>query len=125
MEGYAENESGTCLVDESGIPTRACGATLRYGGPAAEAVFVAGEFNGWSSSATPMSLVDGVWTVTLTNLAPGDYAYKLVDKTGKNWRLDPNNPFTKYAGGAQKLAPYHPRLPKAAFGAGRRAGRPF
>jgi 1,4-alpha-glucan branching enzyme len=44
----------------------------------AKAVFLAGSFNNWSATATPMTRDNsGHWTVSLP-LAPGGYEYKFV-----------------------------------------------
>lgn len=44
----------------------------------AEAVFLAGSFNDWDPTATPMARGDGGdWTASL-KLAPGRYEYKFV-----------------------------------------------
>jgi hypothetical protein len=55
--------------------------------PGAKQVSLSGEFNGWSSDATPMKRDDaGHWETTLA-LARGRYEYRfLVDG---NWRHDP------------------------------------
>ena len=46
--------------------------------PHAKAVFLAGEFNGWSSKATPMELnPDGNWMVALA-LPSGQHEFKFV-----------------------------------------------
>lgn len=67
----------------------ACQVTFRYEAPGAGGVFLAGEFNGWSDSASPMTNTDGVWTRTVA-LAPGTYQYKFV--ADGQWLQDPNNP---------------------------------
>jgi hypothetical protein len=66
------------------------GVVFTYSNATAGAVFVAGQFNGWNTSATPMSKgADGTWTATVP-LSPGSYQYKLfVDGA---WMLDPGNP---------------------------------
>jgi serine/threonine protein kinase len=58
--------------------------------PNASEVFVAGQFNNWSTTATPMhKQPNGEWIASL-QLAPGRYEYKyIVDDT---WRDDPDNP---------------------------------
>jgi 1,4-alpha-glucan branching enzyme len=58
--------------------------------PFAGAVFVAGEFNDWSPTATPMEKgEDGIWRAKL-KLKTGKYQYKfVVDGT---WMEDPGNP---------------------------------
>jgi len=49
-----------------------------YINPSAGSVYLAGEMNNWSPTATPMQRdVAGQWSVTL-NLAPGQYLYKFV-----------------------------------------------
>jgi 1,4-alpha-glucan branching enzyme len=54
----------------------------------AEAVFLAGTFNGWDPNATPMVLGDGgQWTVSLP-LAPGRYEYKFV--VDGEWCCEPD-----------------------------------
>ncbi|MDP6986650.1 MAG: alpha-amylase family glycosyl hydrolase [Phycisphaerales bacterium] len=58
--------------------------------PKAERVFLAGGFNGWSASATPMHIdPTGDWTVSLT-LDPGLHHYKYI-RDGQ-WMPDPRNP---------------------------------
>ncbi|ODU23827.1 MAG: hypothetical protein ABS95_03060 [Verrucomicrobia bacterium SCN 57-15] len=66
----------------------------------AEAVFIAGTFNDWRPSATPMiPLGEGRWGKELS-LAPGRYEYRLV-VDGK-WICDPaaaenvSNPFGSF-----------------------------
>lgn len=59
-----------------------------------ERVYLAGSFNDWSSSATPMEWKEddgGVWEVTVP-LKPGKYQYKFV--AGGRWFHDPNNSVT-------------------------------
>jgi hypothetical protein len=59
-----------------------------YRGP--NAVFLAGEFNGWSTTATPMQRkASGDWTVDLP-LTPGKYQYKFV--VNGEWFQDSENP---------------------------------
>ena len=66
----------------------AASVTFRFEN-AANQVFLAGEFNGWSPNAQPMSKGDdGIWTVTL-ELDPGDYQYKYV--ADGNWITDPHS----------------------------------
>ncbi|RMH04952.1 MAG: hypothetical protein D6702_01820 [Planctomycetota bacterium] len=57
----------------------------------AEGVFLAGSFNGWNPTATPMSRGgDGVFRVTVP-LQPGRWLYKFV-VDGRDWYPDPRNP---------------------------------
>lgn len=62
--------------------------TFNYGG-AAQSVSVAGSFNSWTPAAMTKN-ADGIWTLTVSNLAAGDYQYKFVVDTN-NWILDPMN----------------------------------
>jgi 1,4-alpha-glucan branching enzyme len=65
--------------------------TFKLNDPSAGTVNVAGEFNDWSPTATPMKKGEnGVWQVTL-ELAPGKYLYKFV-VDGATWKEDPENP---------------------------------
>lgn len=62
----------------------------------ARAVAVAGEFNGWNTSALRMEAKRaGIWS-TVTHLAPGTYGYKFV--VDGNWTMDPSNTLTKVVG---------------------------
>lgn len=66
-----------------------CAVTFAHAAPGASKVCLAGEFNGWSDAATPMTNKNGTWTLTLP-LAPGTYQYKfVVDGT---WTQDTANP---------------------------------
>ncbi|RKZ30418.1 hypothetical protein DRQ36_05635 [bacterium] len=59
--------------------------------PNANRVFIAGGFNRWKPTATPMSKTEnGVWEITL-EFEPGVHQYKFVID-GKNWIQDPDNP---------------------------------
>ncbi len=68
------------------------GYMFSFDDPSATTVNLAGDFNGWSTSATPMSDDDGdgVWTVVI-ELAPGRYEYKFVVDGGARWVEDPGN----------------------------------
>lgn len=56
--------------------------------PEATAVAVAGDFNGWNPSFTPLQpLAGGAWAVTLP-LQPGRYEYMFV-VNGTDWIVDP------------------------------------
>ncbi len=59
----------------------------------AASVMIAGDFNSWSASSTPMEKqADGSFAVDLT-LAPGAYAYKFVE--GGAWRCDAEQPMVQ------------------------------
>ena len=65
--------------------------TFNYGDNSATSVAVAGSFNSWSTTETPMTKnSEGVWTATVTDLAAGSYEYKFV-VDGETWILDPMN----------------------------------
>jgi multiple sugar transport system permease protein len=53
-------------------------------------VTVAGEMNEWNAQASPMRWINGVWTRTFQDLAPGSYQYKFV-ADGDGWMGDPGN----------------------------------
>src|SRR5690606_23943752 len=56
--------------------------------PQPRTVHLAGEFNNWSTTATPMRLHDGAWVVRL-KLSPGVHHYKFV-LDGNRWVNDPS-----------------------------------
>lgn len=59
---------------------------FRLDAPAAEEVYLAGEFNGWDPYSLPMKKgKDGIWKAT-TRLPPGRYEYKLM--AGRVWVED-------------------------------------
>jgi len=105
VEVIAEDRCGNrspleLLVDSGSGPTGAgdCSTTLAWTSPnAPEAVSVAGSFNDWSLDETPMTEVDGTWTVTL-DLDPGAYPYKFVERdpglfdASGSWTCDPSAP---------------------------------
>jgi alpha-amylase/alpha-mannosidase (GH57 family) len=70
------------------------GVLFSHKAPGADTVSLAGEFNDWSVTATPMSDDDndGIWTVVV-DLAPGSYPYKFV-VNGSTWEPDEGNPET-------------------------------
>ena len=66
--------------------------TFSFCYPEARSVTLAGDFNDWDVTATPMTYEPsrGCWTVTL-ELAQGRYEYKFfVDR--REWWNDPNAP---------------------------------
>jgi len=59
------------------------------------AVFVAGSFNDWNTTATAMALAGTTWRAQV-KLADGRHFYKFVWRDGRgqsNWMNDPTNPF--------------------------------
>ncbi len=67
------------------------GIEFTYVDPYAFSVHLAGTFNNWNITATPMEKDEqGVWRVVIP-LAPGRYEYKFV-VNGSQWVADPDNP---------------------------------
>jgi pullulanase len=80
----AGSESGLVVSPE----VNGTEVTFRYAG-SATSVFLAGSFNSWSTSATPLTKgEDGIWTVTL-DLEAGVHEYKFV--VNGSWIADPVN----------------------------------
>jgi len=77
------------------------GGSLPAGTPAATKVFLAGSFNGWSTTKTPMTgpNENGEYGVDLP-LAPGKYGYKFV--VDGQWMRDPANSETEDNGMGDK-----------------------
>ncbi len=71
------------------------GVLFSHEAPDASSVHVAGEFNAWSTSATPLTDEDGdgVWT-GVVDVEPGRYEYKFVIDGGARWETDAGNPVT-------------------------------
>ncbi len=75
----------------AGVEISESGVVFTLSAPNADAVYLAGDFNDWSETATPMKLDGGIWRVEL-ELAPRRYEYKfLVDG---EYTTDPDNPNT-------------------------------
>jgi alpha-amylase/alpha-mannosidase (GH57 family) len=75
-------------------PVKAEGGYLfSHKAPSASSVHLAGDFNAWSATETPMSDPDGdgIWTVVI-ELAPGPHEYKFVLDGGAIWEPDAGNP---------------------------------
>ncbi|MEM1209216.1 MAG: alpha-amylase family glycosyl hydrolase [Planctomycetota bacterium] len=79
--------AGTLLILALGS-AEAASHTFRFEAPPdAQTVHVAGSFNGWSSSATPMQPRDGAYVATI-DLPDGVHLYKFV-VNGDRWLNDP------------------------------------
>jgi len=66
--------------------------TFRVWAPFAQKVFVAGEFNNWSTDANPLfSENNGFWSVDVAGAGVGQqYKFVIVDAAGDSlWRMDP------------------------------------
>jgi hypothetical protein len=69
------------------------GVTFTCRAPAAIAVFLAGDFNGWNATAHPLTRdQDGLWSLTLA-LTPADHEYKFI--VDGAWQEDAENPLRK------------------------------
>jgi len=81
-DGVDKLDAGAAVAGGAAVATAAPAApaagggqvavTFHHSAPGASSVYAAGEFNGWSDTANPMSDNDGEWTLVL-NLDPGDY----------------------------------------------------
>lgn len=92
--GDADGGAVDAGLADAGVPDGLCPATVTYQGTVGQQVFIAGEFNGWSPTATPMNHEgNGVYRAPL-RLQPGLYGYKLV--VDGNWQLDPGQPYRVY-----------------------------
>ena len=68
------------------------GAVFRVWAPAAKAVSVAGEFNGWNEEATPMTpIADGIWEAYVSGIRQYDsYKYAVTGADGvRRMKADP------------------------------------
>src|ERR1043165_281505 len=68
------------------------GVTFRVWAPFASQVSVAGDFNGWSQTADPLSSEgNGYWSVDVPNLGVGhEYKFVVFNPPGVPlWRMDP------------------------------------
>ncbi len=71
-------------------PARTWNVEFSVRAPNASQVYLAGQFNNWSPTATPMrKLPSGDWVVSL-QLKAGTYQYKFI--VDGNWIPDPDNP---------------------------------
>lgn len=108
----------------SAAPEKAPGGVrFTYTDPNASAVSLAGEFNGWNTTATPMTREGDVWSVVVP-LGPGEHQYKFV--VDGQWLADPTNPLTGgdfgnslvrvaqdgsvAAAAPASISPYNPRI---------------
>lgn len=82
--------SGRC-----GVEGTAQGIRFTFAGADAQSVYLAGDFNGWSTTSTPLARdPQGMWSVTIP-VSPGKHEYKLV--VDGQWVADPSN---QVSGGA-------------------------
>src|SRR5438067_1071502 len=89
--GGADSGSVTPQAAPLGATPHAGGTTFRVWAPHADAVFVSGDFNGWSASANPMTAdASGVFTADVAGAATGQ-AYEFLVQHGPDTfhRADP------------------------------------
>lgn len=86
---------------DGGVPVRDCRTSFTFRlGRSARAVAVAGEWNRFSPTASPLTeRGTGVYGAEL-ELPAGDYGYKIV-VDGTQWELDPSRIARKYVGGVE------------------------
>jgi Glycogen recognition site of AMP-activated protein kinase len=96
--------AGSIGLAQAAAPSGESGAvTFNYLAPSAEAVYLAGDFNGWNAADLMLTPGDGgLWTTTV-ELAEGRYEYKFV--VDGQWMEDPDNPekVTDPFGGSNSL----------------------
>ena len=67
------------------------GKTFRVWAPNADQVYVAGTFNNWSQTATPLAAEgQGYWAIEIPGAKAGDeYKFVIVNGSQELWRIDP------------------------------------
>ncbi|MCD4817526.1 MAG: glycogen-binding domain-containing protein [Candidatus Cloacimonetes bacterium] len=77
----------------AGLKETKNGIEFSYDAPNASEIFVAGSFNDWNSSKSPLIKEDdGIWR-TVIDLSSGKYQYKFV--VDGDWNFDQENPMTE------------------------------
>jgi 1,4-alpha-glucan branching enzyme len=83
------------------------GVTFRVWAPNATSVYVPGEFNSWSTSATPLGMeltngvFDGVWSADVSGVVTGQqYKYYINYSGGSVWKHDPQSRWVTSPGSA-------------------------
>lgn len=83
------------------------GVTFRVWAPNALSVYVPGEFNGWSTTLTPLAKEfpggtwNGVWSADVTTASPGSqYKYFINYSGGNVWKHDPRSRLVTFSGSA-------------------------
>ncbi len=69
------------------------GIKFSFYAPSAESVFLAGSFNDWNSTKTPLQKIDDETWATTLKLPAGKYQYKFV--VDDEWYFDQENPRTE------------------------------
>lgn len=85
--------------------TSGTGVTFRVWAPDATSLYVAGQFNNWSTSANPLAheltngVWQGVWSADVTSAATGEqYKYNINYGTTNLWKHDPRARLVTYSG---------------------------
>jgi 1,4-alpha-glucan branching enzyme len=83
--------AGTDTDPDAPEPGSVVGVAFRVWAPHADAVTVAGAFNGWSATADPLGDEgSGFWSVDVAAARPGDeFKYVLTYDGSPLWRIDP------------------------------------
>ncbi len=81
--------SAPCAADYGAVPTEA-GVRFAQPGDARQTISVAGDFNGWSATATPLAFDDRQNAhAAIVEIPPGRYRYRIV--VDGRWLADPYN----------------------------------
>jgi 1,4-alpha-glucan branching enzyme len=82
------------------------GVTFRVWAPDASAVYVPGQFNGWSTTANLLGqeksngIPDGIWSGDIsTAVTNQQYKYYIIYNGSGNWKHDPRSRYVTMAGG--------------------------
>jgi 1,4-alpha-glucan branching enzyme len=78
------------------------GVTFRVWAPNATSVYVPGQFNSWSTTATPLSQeqTNGAWSADVTSASPGQqYKYYINYSGSGNYKHDPRSRWVTDPGG--------------------------
>ncbi len=95
--------------------TSGTGVTFRVWAPDATSLYVAGQFNNWSTSANPLAheltngVWQGVWSVDVTGAAPSQqYKYNINYGSTNLWKHDPRARLVTYSGSGGNDIIYDP-----------------
>jgi len=78
------------VTDVFGVVVSSRGVRFAHPGSAASRIFVAGDFNAWSATRTPLTFDERLGAhETVVELPPGRYRYRLV--IDGRWMADPHN----------------------------------
>lgn len=80
------------------------GVTFRVWAPNATGVYVPGQFNNWSTNATPLiqeqtnGVGDGIWSADVAGVANGSQYKYYINNNGGIWKQDPRARLVVYSG---------------------------